>query len=388
MELLSLKKFNGKLICKCKGQITSTEFLIVSVVLIILFVFATNFWNIVAFRFSEKTLRSSLELAALDISDMLIKTPGLPGSWQDDTAKIFSLGLAKESHVLDAKKVRNFVNMSYDRTKNLFGIPQYEFYFQLKETNGSLIKMYGIAEEPIAYIATQDPDDVGIRDMLNRSSLIWDFYWKGNSAPATTARYTYLDDDKVSLYKKMISNLSSYKTVISEDSHVKDTDLSSSEQQSLRNFVNAGNTYFHVQHEEELLKIFGLTPTDPNSDKGTVVALDDVLHDVPIGTNIIFQQGTKTFDIPTSPLPLKTLMTVTTDSTNCIFCKWTYGSGKIYYIPDANSTTPFGYVPGLDIVGERMEVGKKPLTAANVVNSRRVVLFGNEIVYMDFMIWR
>ncbi|HLC39888.1 MAG TPA: hypothetical protein VJJ76_03330 [archaeon] len=129
---------------KCKGQITSTEFLIVSVVLVILFTFATNFWNIVAFRFGEKSFRSGLELTALDISDILINTPGTPGNWQDDTSKIFSLGISDSTHVMNEKKLIAFTNLNYTQAKKALGVPAYDYKFRIRTLNGTVIYQSGL----------------------------------------------------------------------------------------------------------------------------------------------------------------------------------------------------------------------------------------------------
>ena len=133
-----MKKYGLK-----KGQISSTEFLIVSVVLVVLFLFASNYWNIITFRFGEKSLRSSLELSAIDMSDMLIKNPGVPGSWESDVTKISSLGLAGSNHVLSEQKVLAFTSLDYLQAKRILGIPTYEYTFRIRTLNNTLLYQSG-----------------------------------------------------------------------------------------------------------------------------------------------------------------------------------------------------------------------------------------------------
>ena len=141
----TFKKFNKfNKFNKLTGQITSTEFLIVSSVLIILFIFAANFWNIVAIRFSNKSLRSSLELTALDISDFLIKNPGMPTSWESNTTIIYSLGLASSPNTLTQSKVSAFTTLNYNSSKKILGIPNYEYKFRIRMLNGIVLLQSGL----------------------------------------------------------------------------------------------------------------------------------------------------------------------------------------------------------------------------------------------------
>ncbi len=128
---------------KSKAQITSSEFLIVSVVLVILITAGVMMWNSTINRSNESMIREDMEMFAVSISDQLIKSHGMPTDWEDDTTKIYSLGLAKENYVLDEKKVDIFVNMNYNQLKSLMGIGGYEFYFRLVYTNGTDIKTKG-----------------------------------------------------------------------------------------------------------------------------------------------------------------------------------------------------------------------------------------------------
>lgn len=290
-------------------------------------------------------------------------------------------------NMLEVPSIINFSAQTPGQMKSALGVPE-NFYFRVVNiSSSSVIKYGGVVKEPIAYIATQMPADVAVMNMLNNSALVWDFYWVGSSAPAASARNTYLFGDKISAYKAMVANLQNYNTSISEDSHVKNTDLSAGEQQALRNFVNSGHNYIHIQHEEELLQVFGLTPANPSTNQGVVVALDDILYGTNIGDAITFQQGTKSFDKPSSPIPVKSVMDVAGDSSNCILCGWSYGSGYIYYMPDASNSNG-NTISILNILGKIMEGGLKPQNANYVVNIRRIASLNGNYVYLDTILWK
>lgn len=379
-----------------KGQVISTEFLFSLSILMILFMAGIYLWNLTSARVGENIIKNELVSSSIDISDQLLKLQGLPTDWESNISKIFSLGLSKESYILDVTKVKAMlVNLSYNQVKDLLNLKNQEFYFRMLYPDGNFVRIGGIPREPVAYYARQYPSDTEIFKLLNKSGFIWDIYWRsGNSLPSgmipNTARNVYAVNDGKQAVKWVIENLSNYNSVFFEDVHNDwDIDLNTTEQQALRSFVNAtGHIYFQVQHREDFLSLFGINPSGVSSHEGTIVNLDDVLNNVSIGTNVTFQTGTKSFDIATSPYPIKVLMTIKNDPTKCLFCKWTYSKGYIYYIPDINTTTN-NFVPGLDIVGVKAEFGLKPTSSAsNIVDSRRIVLFGGNFVYMDVIIWK
>lgn len=325
------------------------------------------YWGATASDINSRQRRIEMQRAAFDASNYLVRNL-----------------IVNETNVFDQNKVYSFVGQDYTTAKNQIGVEGYEFYFQLTGNSTG-----GIVQEVVAYIATQDPNDVEIMKMLNKSDLIWDFYWgKREDAPATNARFVYDNIDKVPAYKMLIANISSYKTIISEDSHVEDNDLTNAEQNALRNFVNAGHTYIHVQHKENLLNIFSGLTGSGNNNKGTVVNLDPILKNAIIGEQINFQQGTQAFPVATSPLPLKVIMEVTGDSSKCIFCKWTYGKGPIYYFPDA-SDSGGQQLNILNVATTGTKAGKlPPQNATETVVVRRVGVYNGEPAVMLLYVWK
>jgi len=305
------------------------------------------------------------------------------------TGDIYAPGLANDSYILDPNKLAEFTRLNYLEIKNTL-VSNSEFYFRLVGRDGYTSRTNGVIKEPVALVGDRD-DEIEVAKLLNGSGVIWDLYWEGTSLPPqiirNDARNVYINAIEDRVFRWMIGNLSSYNTVISEDSHVRDTSLSSSEQETLRNWVHSGKTFVQIQHHEEILRVFGLTESGGDG-SGTVVATDEILPYAATGTAITFQEGTETFIIP-SPLPLKVIMEVTGNSARCIFCKWTYGNGSLYYFPDMNVTSPNRHIPGLDITGSPTEIGQRPLTLpSTAINARRAVILNGSILHIDLVTWR
>jgi len=127
---------------KLKGQFTTTEFLMIVFVLIFLITLATVIWNTVGKTIGEKTVKNELQSAAIDISDQLLKSQGLPTDWEG-TSKIYSLGLVVGDHMIDEGKLRSMLNLPYSQIKSSLGIKTYEFYFKIVNLSGNIIQVDG-----------------------------------------------------------------------------------------------------------------------------------------------------------------------------------------------------------------------------------------------------
>jgi hypothetical protein len=312
--------------------------------------------------------------------------PGVPERWSP--SNIVSLGLQND-HQLNQTKIRSLWQLGYERVRELLGLATYEFYFELTDVNGSVTMVGGIVNPPVAYFASEDPQDIVIRDMLNGSGIVWDFYWAGTgSPPPTDARYVYTGK-RVALFRQMIANLSGYGTVITEDPHVRYADLTVEDRKRFATFVNGGGIYLHIQHLEDLIQIFGPDPSGPPSDDGTIVTTDEILPFVSPGTQIEFEQATETFDIATSPIPLKVIAEVTGDPTRCIICKWFYGDGIVYYMPDASEIEfkKSRAIEGLDVVGALANFGREPVRAKNIVKIDRMSILDGQILFIQMVVW-
>jgi len=82
-----------------------------------------------------------MERTALLISDSLIRSPGVPESWNISTVEI--IGLAKEENVLNETKVAFLLNLTNEQIKTLLGIEAYNFYIELRNSNNETLEVDG-----------------------------------------------------------------------------------------------------------------------------------------------------------------------------------------------------------------------------------------------------
>jgi hypothetical protein len=82
-----------------------------------------------------------MESAAMSASDMLVRQPGIPESW--NSTSVTTIGLASQENILNETKISEFMGMDYNAIKSLLGIANYEFYFELRYPNGTLAELPG-----------------------------------------------------------------------------------------------------------------------------------------------------------------------------------------------------------------------------------------------------
>lgn len=124
-----------------KGQVWVTDFIISVVIffgIIVILIFA---WNNTINQNQEQIDFNIIENTALSVSDSLVRTPGIPKDWNEDT--LISLGLAISENILNKTKVQKMLNIPDSKIKSSLGISGLEFYMELKYLNGTIIELSG-----------------------------------------------------------------------------------------------------------------------------------------------------------------------------------------------------------------------------------------------------
>lgn len=123
-----------------KGQISSVDALVASVVFALLLAFMVFFWFLNLENVEKIEERSRLETSALMITDMLLKGDGYPENWENDPSSAETLGLAVSDYdhnMISRTKLENFTSMDYNQTKELLGLDETVDYSFVVEDFGS-----------------------------------------------------------------------------------------------------------------------------------------------------------------------------------------------------------------------------------------------------------
>jgi len=124
-----------------KAQLWSLDFtgsILIFVISVVIMFFA---FNLSVSQIAEQTELTNIEDAALEVTDALIRTGGLPADWNIGNVEV--IGLAERENVINKSKIFNFISLNYNTSKTLLGIANYDYYFEIIHLNNSVIRIDG-----------------------------------------------------------------------------------------------------------------------------------------------------------------------------------------------------------------------------------------------------
>ena len=103
------------------------------VILLIVLIPALLLWSNIGSDASSQRAFLKAEKQSLMVTDLMVTTPGVPASWNNED--VISIGFADEKNVFSYQKLYEFNRTDYQKLKTIFG---YDFYFELKDINGTV----------------------------------------------------------------------------------------------------------------------------------------------------------------------------------------------------------------------------------------------------------
>lgn len=128
-----------------RSQIMMSDLFLAASIFILLLGMMIFLYNHYTSKFESRQEFDRMQFSAVQLSDMLVKSEGLPHDWETNPNATLMVGLAHKENCkrnLSAMKVGSMVNMSYGDVKGLFG-GHYDFYLMIESVNGSLIAETG-----------------------------------------------------------------------------------------------------------------------------------------------------------------------------------------------------------------------------------------------------
>ena len=119
-----------------KGQLWTLDMTLSLLIFFSALLSALFAWNYMSAETVENREFKELQLKAFEITDSLIRTPGIPSDWNDSTVQV--IGLAYSDNIIEGNKVNEFVGMNHDKARSMLSINPYDFYFEVKDINGTV----------------------------------------------------------------------------------------------------------------------------------------------------------------------------------------------------------------------------------------------------------
>ncbi len=136
-----------------KGSV-SMDFVFASLLFILLLGFTVVAYQGYVDTYLKDESKRNLESNVLSISEILVKSKGYPSSWETNPAGVVVPGLASSENILDNDKVIALGNLSYNSTKQLFGLNK-ELFISIKTLDGTLVFSKGTEQENMSSVAIE-----------------------------------------------------------------------------------------------------------------------------------------------------------------------------------------------------------------------------------------
>ncbi|MCX6818779.1 MAG: hypothetical protein NT129_02140 [Candidatus Aenigmarchaeota archaeon] len=360
-----------------KAQVVSGDFTISVAIFIAILIMVLPLWGYVENQVRSSEERIDLESSLLIASDVLTKTKGLPENWS--ASNVRSIGLVDEEGILNITKVLNLINMSYDSVRDLLGVSNYNLYISLKDIDG-YDATSGVCNSPAAYFSVNEED---MKNIIANSGIIWDYYYGGSGTPERRDSRSLYNASKTDAFNAMLSNSSSYKTIIIENPELQESDININE---LKTFLNLGGILVFEGNATLIKDSFGMHAEQGLNREGVVTEKNRFVA-AEVGDNVTFNNAGWAFY--QGNITLHKLITDKNDNNGAVVGYWDYGLGKIYYISD-NSGIIDSNALELNIVGEKLEFGVQA-NGTLATKVQRLVLLAKErniVINMGMVLWK
>ena len=124
-----------------KAQIAMTDLFLAVFLFIILAAFFFIAWDTYQKRLYDTISRSEMEIYTIQITNQILRSPGVPENWEYFNKTPDAIGLADKYNSISDKKLSGLKNLNYTDIKDLMNLGSYNFYFLLKQSNNSIFEI-------------------------------------------------------------------------------------------------------------------------------------------------------------------------------------------------------------------------------------------------------
>jgi len=370
------------LICKSrKSQVLSPDFIMSIIIFSVILGLGIMLWNTSCEKLTRYYDTEQMQKKVLYVSDILLNTQGVPQNW--NTTNVIMVGLKENNTgILDTDKIISFKMLEYNHSKEVLGLGSYEYFINITDPNGGPLKVSGAITGTAAVFARDTNDNI-IKQLLENYYDEWDYYWAGPGTPSHNARTMYNSSDATppnerGLFTMLMSNLSSYDTIIIEAEN--SFDIDAADKAALKNFVDSGGILIDIKDKKnaQMINHFPGIPdgdaADNSDETGTIIKKDILLVGKDVGETITFESHKFRFNMSDVD---KAIVESDGHSGTCVVCRWYYGNGKIYYLPDGSDDSG-DPIDGMDMDGIELVFGSNETAQAeNIVPVKRFILVRN-----------
>lgn len=387
---------------KSKSQLLSMDVMVAVIIFVLLTAIIHVIYDNYVFSVYDLSTKNTLALKISQLSDLLIKSQGVPVDWTSGTVEQF--GLITESHVFKGRKVEELVSMlqdNYSYTKELLGVGNYNLRIEFHDNNRSRTLFFeefgriAYTDGPGGNPEEQTAELFGLKDWLDTNGIEY--------------------DDYESRWEDLILNISLYDTTLWEDPHLNvctepiesncaADEMNSTYRQIMKDWVLAGGKVIDKE-EGDWITIFNMSmhdkwtnencTSDPAwSTNGTILVINRFVNSsLSVGDQICFDEAPGVYN-DTGNNTLYRLVSIDDPAipfgSYAGYGYWDYGEGRIIYLSDTHGMAPiFGKnVRDTMIFFYLLEAGmESPANTSHVMSVERLGFGNNKPVAFEVVLW-
>ena len=143
-----------------KGQTIIIDLFIAISIFVLLIGATALIWHNYRAKLANDFIYEDLHVKAFQVTDLLVKSTGNPGAWENNISSAAVIGLAESDRVLDRNKVEAFANISHNEGVKLLNLGDYNYYFEIKDVNGGNLPNGDVKFNVERYVSYEGSDEI------------------------------------------------------------------------------------------------------------------------------------------------------------------------------------------------------------------------------------
>ncbi|MFH1055383.1 MAG: hypothetical protein V1744_04745 [Candidatus Altiarchaeota archaeon] len=138
---------------RSRGQTSGLDLVVAFMLVVFILVSVWEVWTSAITKLGLFQDKRTLDDRLLDVSELLVKTPGDPQNWHDmgevnpDTVR--SIGFALKDNVLDPAKMQRASTLEYESLRAILGLSKEDVYITIKDLeSGNKTPLYAMGRPP------------------------------------------------------------------------------------------------------------------------------------------------------------------------------------------------------------------------------------------------
>jgi len=121
-----------------RGQAVSTDYIVGVAIFLLLLGAITMMWEKTVYRVAADYKIREMTYATARAADLLVKSPGTPNNWEQNTSTLKAVGAAQDDRVLSDAKLTSITGLNYTAVRKYLGVGEFDVYVRVENATGSL----------------------------------------------------------------------------------------------------------------------------------------------------------------------------------------------------------------------------------------------------------